>query len=395
MLNFILNMLQCSESVLEQALSLLPFVSSSARHMEANRLEHLRAKAAKQKKYSPASWFSVIFSYRGRAAHHIRHPLAWVLVVSVVAAVVSTSRGPRKWTAWLKRVEAAEALLRMALSFLLVFRLGRSATRYWEARQKAGAMIEVCRTLASTALAHMVVGGDLDRVEHRLRWPASPRAARDEAKDEPWMSTSCSPASAVCRWVVVFPVAAKNYLRADPGDAADLEGLLSGPEVAALFAAPCQPIFVLDTMRCLVVAWAADAVAAGGRPELVAMSLQALNSNIDRLGGTFGGMERINNTPLPFVYVAHLRTFLLIYLTLVPVVFSPVWLWATPLMSFLVAYALLGIEAASVECERPVRECANHMPLDAFAAVIADNVGQTVRHSATTARRLRARDAAA
>mgnify|MGYP003318018598 CR=1 FL=1 len=28
-------------------------------------------------------------------------------------------------------------------------------------------------------------------------------------------------------------------------------------------------------------------------------------------------------------------------------------------------------------------------------AVIADNVGQTVRHSATTARRLRARDAAA
>lgn len=106
-------------------------------------------------------------------------------------------------------------------------------------------------------------------------------------------------------------------------------------------------------------------------------------------------MERINNTPLPFVYVAHLRTFLLIYLTLVPVVFSPVWLWATPLMSFLVAYALLGIEAASVECERPVRECANHMPLDAFAAVIADNVGQTVRHSATTARRLRARDAAA
>ena len=265
---------------------------------EANRLEHLRAKAAKQKKYSPASWFSVIFSYRGRAAHHIRHPLAWVLLVSVVAALVSTSHGTRKWTAWLKRVEAAEALLRMALSFLLVFRLGRSATRYWEARQKAGAMIEVCRTLASTALAHMVVGGDLDRVEHRLRWPASPRAARDEAKDEPWMSTSCSPPSAVCRWVVVFPVAAKNYLRADPGDAADLEGLLSGPEVAALFAAPCQPLFVLDTMRCLVVAWASDAVAAGGRPELVAMSLQALNSNIDRLTSTFGGADaRVRRVP--------------------------------------------------------------------------------------------------
>ena len=84
--------------------------------------------------------------------------------------------------------------------------------------------------------------------------------------------------------------------------------------------------------------------------------------------------------------MSHLRTFLIIYLTLVPIVYSRVWLWATPLVAFFVSYALLGLEAAAVECERPVNECANHMPLDAFAAAIADSVAQTLKHSASVGR---------
>ena len=34
------------------------------------------------------------------------------------------------------------------------------------------------------------------------------------------------------------------------------------------------------------------------------------------LTGAWGAMERVNATPLPFAYVAHLRTFLLLYLHL-------------------------------------------------------------------------------
>lgn len=48
-----------------------------------------------------------------------------------------------RWRRRIARLAAVETLTRMALSFLLVFRLGRSAVRFWEARQKAGAMIEV------------------------------------------------------------------------------------------------------------------------------------------------------------------------------------------------------------------------------------------------------------
>ena len=60
-------------------------------------------------------------------------------------------------------------------------------------------------------------------------------------------------------------------------------------------------------------------------------------------------------------------------------------------MTLIVAWALLGIEAAAVECERPVRGCANHMPLEAFCAVVADNVRQTLQHSASMGAKLRSR----
>ena len=361
---------------------------------ESERIAYLRTQAANAyRSYDPKNWISAVVNTRGRSGHHVWQPLLWVLLVSVFAAWSATDSEAlgvpqRVWNRWLVKIRPVEQLLRLVISCLLVFRLGRSAQRYWEARQKAGAMIEVCRVIASTATAHMTVGTDLDRLEHRIHWPTM---KRDEAKEEAWMSTNCSPASALCRWVVVFPIAAKNYLRGDGGDAKELDGLLSKGEVQELFDAPNQCLYVLDTLRGLSAAWASKAISSGACAEVVAQVFAALTRQVDLLTGTFGGMERINNTPLPFVYVSHLRTSLTIYLTVVPIVYAPLWLWATPPLSLLVAWALLGIEAAAVECERPVRGCANHMPLEAFCAVVADNVRQTLRHSASMGARLRAR----
>ena len=362
---------------------------------EQERLAHLRTKAARAyASYDPKHWASHIVTTRGRSGHHVWQPLLWVLLVSIFAAWSAQNAeklgvSQRRWNRWLLKIEPVEALLRLVMSFLLVFRLGRSAQRYWEARQKAGALIEVCRAIASTACAHMVFGDDLKRVEHRMHWPKVPPS--EEKEEEVWMSTTCSPASAICRWVVVFPIAAKNYLRSDSGDAKELDGLLSKGEVDELFQAPNQCLYVLDTMRGLSASWAAKAVHNGACAEVVAQVFGALTRQIDLLTGTFGGMERINNTPLPFVYVSHLRTSLTVYLTLVPIVFAPIWLWATPPLTLIVAWALLGIEAAAVECERPVRGCANHMPLEAFCAVVADNVRQTLQHSASMGAKLRSR----
>lgn len=358
---------------------------------EARRLAYVRAKAKKQHvTYDPRDWGIVFRWHRGvRAAHHVRPPLAWVTAVSVVAAWLASSPYASTWSKALSKISGAEALMRMTIGFLLVFRLARSATRFWEARQQAGAMIGTCRVLASTAAAHMVVGGDLDRVEKRASWP---RKHASDGDEEAWTTERCSPASALCRWLVAFPIATKNQLRKHAGDRGDLDGLLAPGEIEALFGAGNQPLYAIDTMRCILSAWASNAAKAGSA-EVVAQAFSQLNRQLDTLSSTYGGMERINNTPLPLVYAAHLRTYLLLYITLIPLVYAPSWKWATPPFTILVSWALLGIEASAVECERPVHECANHIPLDAFCAVIADNVAQTLRHSATTGRRIRARGA--
>ena len=59
-----------------------------------------------------------------------------------------------------------------------------------------------------------------------------------------------------------------------------------------------------------------------------------------------GGMARIKGTPLPIVYVSHLRTFLVISLLLYPYVWGREWGWGTIPIVALAAFCLLGIEAA-------------------------------------------------
>ena len=49
-------------------------------------------------------------------------------------------------------------------------------------------------------------------------------------------------------------------------------------------------------------------------PVLRAQVYRGMGDAIGALAGAWGTMERIGATPLPFVYVAHLRTFLVLYL---------------------------------------------------------------------------------
>ena len=60
-------------------------------------------------------------------------------------------------------------------------------------------------------------------------------------------------------------------------------------------------------------------------------------------------------------------------LGVLPFTFACDWGWATIPLSILIAFFLLGIEASSVECERPfsARPTKNHHDLERFAILLS------------------------
>lgn len=54
------------------------------------------------------------------------------------------------------------------------------------------------------------------------------------------------------------------------------------------------------------------------------------------------------------------------------------WGWATIPIVFFNSWALLGIEVASLECERPVHRRANHLTMDAYCVRISKDVLQSM-----------------
>lgn len=323
--------------------------------LNPDRLQALLACDSNVLSYNPES-FMMIFRLRGRNLPTIMPPLLLLLIWGAA------------WGVALSRVEPMRVLLipldelisplLTPVSFLLVFRLGRAAVRFWDARTAAGKMVEVCRTLGSTTAVSCA---------------GSPALQEDFA-----------------RWICIFPIAVKNFMRPVKRKHwestarrnkqrfefglllpdADAEDLLQ-PEAYG-------PILVLNRLRQLAYRAATEL---DTEPHLRAMVYNRLNVQLDTLTGTWGAMERINSTPLPFVYVVHLRTFLVLYLLLWQPGALALYGWPALPALFATGWALLGIEAASVECERPFRWEANHLPLGKMCVVVARNIGQTLRNA--------------
>ena len=125
------------------------------------------------------------------------------------------------------------------------------------------------------------------------------------------------------RWIAVLPIAVKIFLRNHMDGTSkgwddvemethrlkELNYILSTDDAQMLMTAKHPVIFVLNRLREIAydICFAVD-------PNLKANSYFLINRSLDTISGAFGAMEKISTTPLPFVYVAYLRTFLLAYL---------------------------------------------------------------------------------
>jgi putative membrane protein len=129
-------------------------------------------------------------------------------------------------------------------------------------------------------------------------------------------------------WVAAFAIA-MQYMRSIADIPIDmLSGILDPANVKRMEMSPHPPLYAADKVRAalkeafcvkpdtplsLAVAWTEQ--------------MNTLERTLNNIMDQQGAMERIRSTPLPIVYVAHLRIFLLIFLFALPYVWLSSFGW--------------------------------------------------------------------
>ena len=249
----------------------------------------------------------------------------------------------------LRTFDGAYALTFSAMGFLLVFRLSRAAVRWWDCRSAFGGVVAGVRDFVDV----FVVYGD-----------AIDERATDDA----------------VAWACAFVAASKAFLRGvkeTPEE--ELAGILSARDRARMTRATHPPLFCVSMCRRAVRRVFYDG-AVGVNGNVATATARAsvrgeLHGQLEFLASRVGALERLRATKIPEIYVIHLRTFLMVYLTSMPFIFGDRWNWGTIPAVACVSFALLGIEGAATECEIPFHPTrANHLRMDAYVAGCFGNV---------------------
>ncbi|MFO0952496.1 MAG: bestrophin family ion channel [Isosphaeraceae bacterium] len=226
-------------------------------------------------------------------------------------------------------------LVGVALGMLLVFRTNASYDRFWEGRRMWGSIINESRNLARGTKTYVA--------------PAAPDLAE-----------------AIALWTSAFPYAAMSALRDVPGIGPVRDGL--PPElVREVLAAKHIPLAVATKIS-------QNLAEAHRRGVISDILLTYLDQNPQLLMDYLGSCERIYRTPLPFVYVVHLRRALFLYCYSLPFALVSLYGWWTVVIVFVLSYTFFGIEEIGVEIENPFGLDSNDLPLTKFCQMIERDV---------------------
>ena len=213
------------------------------------------------------------------------------------------------------------------LFFLLVFRSNAAYERWWDGRKKWGMVINRTRDLARQAITYM---GDDTHVD------------------------------AMVRYTIAFAVTMKRHLRFER-ELGELltKGVLTAEQISEIQTAKHMPLLVCERLTETI----RSAKLKGLISDIEAM---ALDANVTDFEDELGGCERILKTKMPFAYIIHLRTFLVLWLFALPfALLSPVG-WGTIPVALAIFYALCGLEMIGVEIENPFGHDYNDLPLDSI-----------------------------
>mmetsp|Transcript_3056 Transcript_3056/g.4141 ORF Transcript_3056/g.4141 Transcript_3056/m.4141 type:complete len:372 (-) Transcript_3056:83-1198(-) len=240
--------------------------------------------------------------------------------------------------------------LTTTLSMLVSFRLNRSILRYWSGMGAWGKIVGNTRSLVSSVLVH--------------------------GRDIPYHRDQ------IIAWAAALAVAAKKEIRDFEIVCDDLQDVLTDDQIEALNLAPNSALYAANEIRHNLKPLfdvrpdynhSALAPARSGEMRQHEKFLDAILHNV-------GVVHNLKSTPLPLVYVAHVRSFLVFYLLSLPYMTVYLWDWATIPIVSITAWLLLGVEAASSEVESPFEKGkVNDLDLDNYCLAIMLDIKQLVK----------------
>lgn len=279
--------------------------------------------------YDARKWRRQILAFQGSVSPKILLRLA-VLAVWAVAVVLS-----HRYFREIQVPPTGHALIGVALGLLLVFRTNASYDRYWEGRKAWERISTDCRNLVRAV---------------------STLLSDERAFLEP-----------ITNWTIAFPYACMHRLRGERGLGLAAERL-PAHQVAEVLSENHIPMGVAIRLSRLVAEKRQDG---GTFPERAVI---LVDSYVRSLMENVGVCERIQDTPMPFAYVVHLRRALMLFLLTLPFALVDPFGWATVIYTVLISYVLLGIDEIGVEIENPFGTDYNDLPLE----IICANIDQTL-----------------
>ena len=102
---------------------------------------------------------------------------------------------------------------------------------------------------------------------------------------------------------------------------------------------------------------------AGALPDIL---FHQFSLHLDAMTNIMTACERLHSTPLPYAYSLMLHRSVWLVCLLLPFGMVDTLGLATPLLTLVLAYAFLGLNALGQELEEPFRASANGLPLDAL-----------------------------
>jgi putative membrane protein len=283
--------------------------------------------------YEPTKWAKVVFSYHGTVLPAVLRPTVWFTAFTV--ALVAWNEYEFK----LPGVDpVGHSVFGIVLGLLIVFRTNSSYDRFWEGRRLWGQIVNSSRSLARAGAAYAGDAGDLADL------------------------------------IAGYVNAVKHNLRGERA-MPDVTRFVSSEVHLQVVAAGNPP----SVLAGLLSRWVAARVADGRLPPVMALELER---QIATLVDCQGGCERIKKTPIPFVYAAHIKHLLILYIGTLPFTLMRMGFYA-PVVVAIMSFGLLGVQEAGLEVEDPFAEDPNDLPLDEFCATIARDVAAAAAQGRT------------